>query len=198
MCQGRTVWSPRRMRQRIRAGVTGRLSQGGGTLRAGSWCASAITSTGPKIDLGESDAAVAGEHDLGHAWLGGVLPRGQRSRSQRVAVDPGAALGEMDVQPGCRDMADELVAFDVLVVADGGDDVPVAERDVAVEHRERLRAVAVDDAGADGVDRGAVGGGDVDPEVERARAARDAGVVEVAAHRVRPVKRSERPLVHAG
>ena len=95
-------------------------------------------------------------------------------------------------------MPDELVAFDVLVVADGRDDVPVAEGDVAVEHGERLGAVAVDDAGADGVDGGVVGGGDVDPEVERARAARDAGVVEVAAHRVRPVKRFERPRVHAG
>ena len=47
------MWSPRRTRQRIRAGVTGRLSQGGGTLRAGIWWASAITSTGPKIEVGE-------------------------------------------------------------------------------------------------------------------------------------------------
>ena len=39
-------------RQRMRAGVTGRLSQGGGTLRAGIWCASAITSTDPKIEVG--------------------------------------------------------------------------------------------------------------------------------------------------
>ena len=87
-------------------------------------------------------------------------------------------------------MADELVPFDALVVVDGRDDVPVAERNVAVEHGEGLGAVEVDDTGADCVDRGAVGGGDVDPKVERARAARDTRVVEVAAHRVRPVKRS--------
>jgi len=37
------------------------------------------------------------------------------------------------------------------------DDVPVAEGNLAVQHRERFGAVAVDDAGPDRVDRGAVG-----------------------------------------
>ena len=65
-------------------------------------------------------------------------------------------------------MPDQLVSCDVLVVLDGGDDVPVAEGDLAVEDGDRLGTVAVDAAGADGVDGGVVGGGDVDPEVERA------------------------------
>jgi hypothetical protein len=48
--------------------------------------------------------------------------------------------------------------------------------------------VEVYDATAHRVDRRAIGGGDVDPEMKRSRAARDPRIVEVAAHRVRPVK----------
>ena len=136
VCQGRTVWSPRRMRQRIRAGVTGRLSQGGGTLRAGIWWASAITSTGPKIEVGRGRGRCGRTRSWSPvAWW--CLPRGQRSGSEGVAVEPGAAFGEMEVQPGCGDVPDELVAFDVLVVADGRDDVPVAE-ETSPSSTERL------------------------------------------------------------
>jgi len=55
------------------------------------------------------------------------------------------------------DLPDELVSVDALVVLYGGNDVPVAERNVAVEDGECLGAMAVDAAGADCVDRGAVG-----------------------------------------
>ena len=43
----------------------------------------------------------------------------------------------------------------------------------------------------------AVRRGDVDPEMERPRRPGDARIVEVAAHRVRPVERLQRPRVHA-
>ena len=72
----------------------------------------------------------------------------------------------MDMERWRGDMPDELVSVDALVVLYGGNDVPVAN--VAVEDGECLGAMAVDAAGADCVDRGAVGGSDIDPEVERA------------------------------
>ena len=54
VCQGRTVRPPRRTRQRIRDGVTGRSFHGAGTGSGGIWCASAITSTAPVIPSGRS------------------------------------------------------------------------------------------------------------------------------------------------
>ena len=159
---------PRRTRQRILAGVTGRWSHGGGTVSGGIWCASAITSTAPKTAAGESTRRfVRARSSSPVAWW--CPATAQRAGPQRVAVDPGAALGEMDVQPRCLDVADELMPLDPLVVADGRDDVPVAEGDVAVGTDSARWPWTMHDAAADRVHRGAVRGSDVDPEVEGPR-----------------------------
>ena len=81
------------------------------------------------------------------------------------------------------------------MMSHGGDDVPVAEGEITFGDRQRAAALEMHDAGLDRVHRGAVGRRDVDPEMERPRRARDTRVVEVAAHRVRPVKRCQRPRV---
>ena len=117
VCQGRTVRPPRRTRQRIRAGVTGRPFHGAGTASGGIWCASAITSTAPEIAAGESARPLREKTIFGHLRLGRVAPRRERSRSQRVAVDAGAVLGEVHVQPRRLDVTHELVLRDPLVVA---------------------------------------------------------------------------------
>ena len=75
----------------------------------------------------------------------------------------------MNVKPGCRDATDQLVPCDALMVANGGDDVPIAKGDIAVEHGECLGAVEVHDTTPHRVHGRAVGGDDVNPEMKRAR-----------------------------
>ncbi len=131
-------------------------------------------------------AAVAREDDSCYPRLRRVAPRGQRSRPQRIAIDTGSALGEVHMKPRCSDMTDDLMPIDFA----GGGVPPArcasAKGNLAIKHRQRLRPVQMHDATAHGVHRRCVRGRDVDPEMERSRAARDTRVVEIAAHRVRP------------
>ena len=143
---------------------------------------------------GEGPAA-AREHDLRHLRLGRITPRRQRSRPQRVPVDPGAMLRKMDVKPGRLDVADDLMRRNPLQVGDRRDDVPVAEGELAVHDRQRPPAFEMDDPAPHRVYRCAVRRRDVDPEVECPRTAGDARIVEVAAHRMRPVERLQRPRI---
>ena len=103
----------------------------------------------------------------------------------------------MNVTPRLLDVAEQLVALHRLVVLDRRDDVPVAERPPAAGRDDRKRAPALQmhRPRLDAEDRRPVSRGDVDAEVEAARRARDARVVEVAAHRMRPVERANRPAV---
>jgi hypothetical protein len=80
-------------------------------------------------------------------------------------------------------------------VADGGNDVPIAEVDAARVDRDRVRILDEDLAVDDRVDGRPVAGDYVDAEVERPRAAGDSRVVEGAANRMRPIERLDRPAV---
>ena len=107
-----------------------------------------------------------------------VDERMERARPDRIEVAPAHALGEVHVAPGRLDVPEQLVQADLLVVGDGGLDVPVPERaPVGRLHGDGVAVILDEDlARRDGVDRGAVGRRDVDAEVERvARVLRCAG-----------------------
>ena len=110
MCQGRTVRLPRLTRQRKPAGVTGRPSQGGGTGTGGIWCASAITSTAPKIHRPE--ARPLRERTIFVTCGGVVSDQGQRRPAGAGPVGLRSALGEMKMQPRSLDVAEQLVLSD--------------------------------------------------------------------------------------
>ncbi len=94
-------------------------------------------------------------------------------------------------------MTQQLVLLHVLTVAHGRNDVPVAEPEITVDDRQRPAAFEMHNTGPDRIDRGAVCRRDINPEMERPRRTRDPRVVEIAAHRMRPPKRLQRPPVQA-
>ena len=73
--------------------------------------------------------------------------------------------------------------------------MPVAKRGVTGDHRQRAATLEMNLAGADRVDGRAVRSRDVDPEMKRPRRTGDTRIVEHAAHRVRPIERSQRPAI---
>ena len=79
--------------------------------------------------------SVAGEDEPGHFGPAGVVPGSERSRPQRVTVDTGTVLGEVQVQPRRFDVTDKLMLGNSLVVTHGGDHVPVAEVNIPVSYR---------------------------------------------------------------
>ena len=93
-------------------------------------------------------------------------------------------------------MHQQLVLRDALVVTHSGDHMPVAKIKPAVGDRQRTLAFEMHHAAAHGEDWRAVWRRDVDPEMKRPRLPRDPRIVEVAAHRVRPVERLQGPRIH--
>ena len=92
-------------------------------------------------------------------------------------------------------MAEQLVLSDTLAVGHGRDDVPVPERGVTGDHPQRAATLEMHLAGTDCIDGRAIRSRDVDPEVKRPRRPSDTRIVEHAAHRMRPIERSQRPAV---
>src|SRR3954451_23433780 len=99
------------------------------------------------------------------------------------------------MKPRSLDMAQQLMLRYVLVVSHCRDDVPVPERGVTGDDRQRAAALEIHLARRDGVNGGAIGRRDVDPEVKRSRRPSDTRIVERAAHWMRPIERSQRPAV---
>src|SRR6185369_15935086 len=114
--------------------------------------------------------------------------RRQRPRAQRISILPVDALGEVHVAPPTPDVAEQLVLADTLARVHNRTDVPVAEAAAALARDGDIRRMRSDPAPFDGVDRRAVLGGDVDPEMERGErplgAEVEAGIVERATDRV--------------
>src|SRR3954452_15292433 len=99
------------------------------------------------------------------------------------------------MKPRRLDVAQQLMLRYVLVVSHCRDDVPVPERGVTGDDRQRAAALEIHLARRDGVNGGAIGRRDVDPEVKRPRRPSDTRIVERAAHWMRPIERSQRPAV---
>ena len=103
----------------------------------------------------------------------------------------------MQMQPRSLDVPKQLMFPDTLAVSHGRDDMPVSERGVTGDHRQRAATLEMNLAGADCVDGRAIRSRDVDPEVKRPRRPSDTRIVEHAAHRMRPIERSQRPAVQS-
>ena len=104
----------------------------------------------------------------------------------------------MHVPPAFRDVADQFVLRDVLAVLHGRDDVPVAvlTRTTALDDRDVLGALDVDDAGLHRIDGSPIGPRDIDAEVKSLPAlVPDSRVAEERPHGVLLIERLERPAV---
>jgi hypothetical protein len=150
-----------------------------------------------RVELSPRLRAVEG--DLRDPRRRRVGPGRQSAGPQGIDVPSRDTLGEVHVPPGRGDVSEQSVQRNLLMVGNGRDDVPVAERSrVGAEDADRLGAFQVHFPGRYRVHGSAVRDGDVDPEVEGARAAGDPRVVEGAADRVGPVERRHGPAVRRG
>ena len=146
----------------------GKPIPGGGTGSGGIWCASAITSTAPKI---ESAASV---RPLRERTIFVTCGRVASNHGERAPGRSGSGTNRLAARRN-EDEAKEprrgraARAFRHAGGGRGRDDMPVPVRGVTGDHRQRAATLEMHLAGTDCVDGRAIRSRDVDPEVKRPR-----------------------------
>ena len=90
-------------------------------------------------------------------------------------------------------MPEQLMLSHALQMRDRRYDVPIAEVHSCGGDRQRARILEMNSPPGNRVHGCPIRSGDVDAEMKRTRSAGDSRIVEIAAHRMRPIERRQRP-----